>query len=102
MQISSNLAGVIGRAQRLRDRDIPAAMARTLHPGNWAAAAKVVAEQTLLAIAQPAERQFIPDFIKTLSWATIEGGFCLRLNSPFGDEKLLEDCRFGARGVKPG
>jgi hypothetical protein len=75
MQISSNLAGVIGRVQRLRDRDIPAALARTLHPGNWTAAAKVAAEQTLLAIAQPAERQFIPDFIKTLSGVTIEGGF---------------------------
>ncbi|HTV62268.1 MAG TPA: hypothetical protein VMH30_06835 [Verrucomicrobiae bacterium] len=70
MQISSNLAGVIGRAQRLRDRDVPAAMARTLLPGNWMAA-----EQTLLVVAQPAERQFIPDFIKTPSVATIGGSF---------------------------
>jgi hypothetical protein len=62
MKIESNISAVIGRIERLKSRDIPQAMA----PARWRELARQEADKTLLAIAEPTQREFIPQFIRTL------------------------------------
>jgi len=86
MKIESNLNGVIGRLTRTIGQDIPAAMTRALAPDHWRAAARLEAEQTLLALAQLQQREFIPGFIETLTAGVFGNGFFLSLRSPFAPD----------------
>ena len=86
MRIESNVAGVLQRTARLRDRDIPAAMARALRPDQWAAALRFEADLTLMALASPKERGFIPAFIETLVTGPFSNGFFARMRSPFAPD----------------
>ncbi len=106
MKIESNLAGVIERMQRLH-RAVPAALARTLAPdglapNGWAPAARKLAEDTLLTLAQPRERIFIQQFVRTVEAAVLGGGFVLRMRPPFAPAQTLESLQAARAGFPAG
>ena len=86
MRIESNVAGVLERTVRLCNRDIPAAMTRALHPDQWAAVLRFEADLTLMALASPKERRFVPAFIETLLTGPFGNGFFSRMHSPFAPD----------------
>ena len=94
--LESNLTGVIGRLKRMKDHDIPTAMAKALTPARWLEPFRREAEQALLVVAEPSERDFIPKFIATVTAAVLQGGFAMRMRAPFGDETSLQDFQAAA------
>ncbi len=84
MRLDSNLRGVLTRLDRLQTRDIPMALQRTLHRDDWLKRAHDSAEQSLLLIADPAHRQFIPAFLETLEKHIFKNGLKLKLHTPAG------------------
>lgn len=80
MRIESNITEVISRFRQHR-AEIRQAVDQTLQPANWIQLARHHAEKTLLALAQPNERQFIEDFIKAVT-AVAFNGLLLSLDAP--------------------
>lgn len=101
MRIDSNLAGVIGRVNRLKNRDIPAAIRSALRPEQWREAARDEAEKTLLALAEPNQRSFIADFLKTLVVDVFGTGFFLRMRSPFYGQQTVSDFQAARSALDP-
>jgi hypothetical protein len=99
--IQSNVSAVLGRVTRLRDRDIPAAMARALRPEHWAGPFRDEAERTLLALAGADERQFIPGFIETLAVAAFPNGFTAKMRTPFDGAATLEEYQAARAALSP-
>ena len=87
------------RLKRLQ-RAVPAAVHRALAPAAWLAEARQVAEAALLAVAQPKERGFIPDFARTVTAEVLAGGFALRMRNPFPANQTLADFQ-AARAAMP-
>jgi hypothetical protein len=83
MRVESNLRAVIGRLDRLKNRDIPAAMRAALRPDAWRELARVEAEATLNMLADTGQKQFVSSFVNTLVASVLADGFFLRLRSPF-------------------
>lgn len=81
-RISSNLSQVIERTRRLRDRDIPAALQAALQPSRWKGMAAQEARDTIGAIAEDGDKQFIEPFIKTIYATLFEGGLLLGMQDP--------------------
>ena len=102
MRIESNVRAVVARVNRLKDRDIPAALRAALKPEQWHEAARQEAERTLLALADPNQRAFIQDFLKTLMSGVFGNpGFYLRMRSPFNGSQTLVDYQAAHGVVKP-
>lgn len=100
MKLESNIAGVIDRLERLK-RSVPVAVERAVAPANWLDEARAIAERTLLAIAQPKERVFIADFVRTITAEVFEGGFALRMKSPFPPMQTLGQMQALGQAVDP-
>lgn len=83
MKINSNIAGVIARTTQLRDHDIPTALMKAAKAEHWVKLARDTAERTLLALADPSERNFIPIFLGTLTVFGMENGFGFMMTAPF-------------------
>ncbi len=100
MKVKSNLSGVLDRTRRLKSHDIPAALAATLHPGRWRELALKEARSTLEALAGKDEREFIDDFLRTLTVDIIPGvkGFSLKMSTPFNEVQTIGDYQ-AARAV---
>jgi hypothetical protein len=80
VRIESNLAEVISRL-RQHQADIPVAIERTLQPDTWIELAKQSAEKVILALAQPKERAYVPDFVRAVT-AVAFNGLLLTLDAP--------------------
>ena len=87
MTITSNIAGVIRQVERLRV-NVPLAEERALARPEWEAEAVGEARRTLLALADPAQRQFIEPFIQTVKSWFAQPVRSFEMKSPFGE--LLE------------
>jgi hypothetical protein len=101
LSISSNIAGIIRQTERLKE-SIPEAMNRALAPEQWIDLARDTALRVLTAIAQPAERVFVPDFVATVTGAILPGqndGLSLKMITPFATLRdLIADAQ-SARAV---
>ncbi len=85
MLVQSNISGVLRQLERLQ-ANVPVALDRALAPRHWLEEAKVRARKTLLALADPAQRKFIDDFVEQTSASILEGGgLVLRMGTPFRD-----------------
>lgn len=102
MEFESNIAGVIRQVERLRDH-IPVAMDKALKPKHWHAAARDLAQRTLLAIAKPVERRFISGFVEDVTATVLQaGGLGLQLRSPFPAlRNLLGDAQSARAALDP-
>jgi hypothetical protein len=94
MLIDSNIAGVMRQVERLKSA-IPGAMERSLNPDRWYADARATAQRVLIAIAEPAERRFISQFVETVTATLLQpNGLMLQMRSPFpGLRDRIEEAR---------
>jgi hypothetical protein len=101
MKFETNAGSVRDRIAQLRDGVIPQALNRTLQPERWRALARMEAESTLRAIADPAQALFIPNFISTLIAGMLPDGFWLAMRSPFAMEQTVADFQAARAAVSP-
>ena len=73
-----------------------------MQPDQWQKAAREEAERTLLAVAEPNQRQFIPEFLNTVTAALAGGGLSVRMGSPFKGAQTLGDYQAARSAVRPG
>lgn len=82
--IDSNILGVMRQTEDLIERRIPEAMERAFDPAFWYRDARDLAIRTILAIADPKERKYIPDFADTVTAGVLGGGgLSLQMHTPF-------------------
>lgn len=101
MRVESNIAGVIGRVERLRRHDIPAALKQALDPAKWLELAWREAERTLWALAKPEQWTHVPRFLETLKALPVADGFRLRMRTPFLASATLTDLQAARAAVSP-
>lgn len=102
MDIESNISAVVARTQRLASRDIPAALQRALKPSpTLLQQARETAERTLLALAKPNQRAFVPAFLETIVNGIFGTGFFVRMKNPFPTPKSVQDFQAARSAVSP-
>lgn len=88
IRFKSNIKEVIAQLERLPG-EVHAAMQRAVEPKRWTAPALIRAEQALLMVATPAQRQLIPTFVNAIRVTVFIGaggkGFEASLAAPQGD-----------------
>lgn len=99
MRIESNIKGVQDRLSRYQ-RAIPVAMQRANAAPEWAAEAQELAHKTLTALATPEQKPFIAEFVQTVRHGLWEGGFNLRMRSPFPPATSLAQFQAAGQAVQ--
>jgi hypothetical protein len=83
----------------------PAGHGFGLVPSRWKECSRQEAEKTLLAIAEPARREFIPQFLRTLEVGSTESrptiGLLFRTSSPFRAAQKLSDFQAARSVISP-
>jgi hypothetical protein len=102
LMLDSNCAGVRDRLQRLRDHDVPKALAKAVAPSpDLRQLAHDTALRTLEALAGAKEREFIPKFVATLEHGVFGNGFFMRLRDPFHRPLTLGEFQGARASLSP-
>lgn len=98
MKINHNIGSVVARLNRLQAA-VPVAAAKALQQAAWLVDARELAERTLLSLATPDQRQFVPMFVATVVAGVLEGGMFLRMRNPFPPAQTLPDIQAARAAV---
>lgn len=101
--IDSNILDVLKQTDELIEERIPAAMEAALDPALWYTEAHDLAVRVILAIADPQERKFIPDFAQTVTASVLQGGgLSLQMHTPFPELRdLLRSAQAARAAMNP-